>query len=102
MLVADVDGSDVDYLDKYLLFFPLYELTEVLIRVVFVLFNWLILFLGSLPNSQSDSGGTFFANGYILAGNRSFICSLLNWLISGVTTPKRAKVSMTGVIISLH
>ena len=65
MLVADVDGSDVVYLDKYLLFFPLYELTEVLIRVVFVLFNWLILFLGSLPNSQSDSGGTFFANGYI-------------------------------------
>ena len=63
VLVAEVDGSDVDYLDKYLLFFPLYELTEVLISVVFVLFNWLILFLRSLPNSHSDSGGTFFANG---------------------------------------
>ena len=81
VLVADVDGFDFDCLDEYLLFFPLYELTEVLIRTVFVLFNWLILLLGLLPNSHSDSGGTFFVNGCILAGNRSFICSLLNWLI---------------------
>ena len=99
MLVADVDGlDDVDCLDKYLVFFPLYELIEVLIRAVFVLFNWLNLLLRSLPNSHSDSGGTFFVSGCILAGNRSFICSLLNWLISAVTTPKRAKASMTGVL----
>ena len=63
-----------------------------------MLFNWLILLLRSLPNSHSDSGGTFFVSGCILAGNRSFICSLLNWLISAVTTPKRAKASMTGVL----
>ena len=103
MLVVDVDGLDVDCLDGYLVFFPLYELIEVLIRVVFVLFNWLILLLRSLPNSPSDSGGTFFVNGCILAGNESFICSFLNWLISAVTTPKRAKTSMTDQCInSLH
>ena len=103
LLVADVDGlDDVDCLDEYLVLFPLYDLIEVLIRAVFVLFNWLILLLMSLPNSHSGSGGTFFVNGCILAGNRSFICSLLNWLISAVTTPKRAKASMTGIIISLY
>ena len=58
MLVATVDG--VDCLNEHLSFFPLYdELTEVLIRAVFMLFNWLILLLKSLPNSHSDSGGTF-------------------------------------------
>ena len=98
----DVDGLDVDCLDEYLVFLPLYEVIEVLIRAVFVLFNWLILLLRLLPNSHLDSGGTFFVNCYILAGNQSFICSLLNWLISAVTTLKRAKASMTGVIISLH
>ena len=81
VLIADVNGFDVDCLDEYLLFFPLYELTEVLIRTVFVVFNWLILLLRLLPNSHSDSGGTFFVNGCILARNRSFIYSLLNWLI---------------------
>ena len=102
MLVADADGLDVDCLDEYLVFFPLYELIEVLIRAVFVLFNCLILLLRSLPNSHSDSGGTFFVNGCILTGNQSFICSPLNWFISAVTTSKRAKASMKGVIISLH
>ena len=100
VLVADVDC--LDCLNKYMLFFQLYKLTEVLIRTVFVLFNWLILLLNSLPNNHSDSGGTFFANGCILAGNRSFICFLLNGLFSAVTTPKRAKASATGVIISLY
>ena len=87
---------------EYLVFFPLYELIEVLIRALFMLFNWLILLLRSLPNSHSHSDGAFFVNGCILVGNWSFICSLLNWLISAVTTPKRAKASMTRVIISLH
>ena len=90
MLVADVNGLDVDCLDEYLVFFPLYELIEDLIRALFVLFKWLILLLRSLPNSHPDSGRTFYVNGCILAGNRSFICSLLNWLISEITTPERA------------
>ena len=99
MLVAYVDGlDDGDCLDEYLVFFPLYVLIEVLIRAVFVLFNWLILLVRSLPNSHSDSDGMFFVNCSILASNRSSICSLLNWLISAVTTPKRAKASMTGVL----
>ena len=63
MLVADVDGLDVNCLDEYLVFFPLYELTEVLIRAVFVPFNWLILLLRWLSNNHSNSGGTFFVSG---------------------------------------
>ena len=62
----------VSGLDEYLVFFPLYELTEVLVREVSVLFYWLILLLRSLPIiSHSDSGGMFFVNGCILAGNWS-------------------------------
>ena len=62
MLVVDVDGLDVDCLDEYLVF-PLYEVTEVLIRALFVRFNWLILLLRLLPNSHPDSGGTLFVSG---------------------------------------
>ena len=69
MLVIDVDGLYLDCLDEYLVFFPLYELIEVLIRAVFPLFDWLILLLRSVPNSHSDSGGTFFVSSCILAGN---------------------------------
>ena len=74
MLIADADGMDC--LNEYLLFFPLYdELTEVLIRAVFVPFHWLVLLLKLLPNNHSNSGGTFFVNSYILAGNPSFVPS---------------------------
>ena len=102
-LVAVIDG--LDSLKGCLSFFPLfqvYELTIVLIRAVIVLLNSLILLLKSLPNRHSNSGVTFFVNSCILAGNRFFVCSILNWLISAVTTPKKAKTLMTWAIISLR
>ena len=67
--------------------FQLHELTVFLIRAVIVLFNRLILLFKSMSNSHSDSGASFFVNGCILIGNRSFICSILNWLISAINTP---------------
>lgn len=67
--------------------FQLHELTVFLIRPVIVLFNRIILLFKSMSNSHSDPGASFFVNGCILIGNRSFICSILNWLISTSNTP---------------
>ena len=67
--------------------FQLHELTVFLIRAVIVLFNRIILLFKSMSNSHSDPGASFFVNGCILIGNRSFICSILNWLISAINTP---------------
>ena len=80
----------LELLEMVSVFFPqfqLHELTVFLIRAVIVLFNRLILLFKSMSNSHSDSGASFFVNGCILIGNRSFICSILNWLISAITTP---------------